>query len=284
MILKHSLAGPICALSLGMVCLHAEDRAQPQDPYAAHLQQLPMSEGFTVMIEPPFVVLGNEAPETVRRRATNTVRWAVQKLKQDYFVLDPAEIIDIWLFRDRQSYTNHAWQLFHQTPSSPFGYYSEEKHALVMNIQTGGGTLIHEIVHPFVHANFPRCPAWFNEGLASLYEASTEKNGHIWGTINWRFKGLEKAIQEKRVISFEELTSKADGFYAGDTYSQFYAQARYLCFYLQEKQLLIQFYKRFQRNASRDPTGLDTLQAVLGETDMKAFQKKWEKFVLGLRL
>ena len=25
---------------------------------------------------------------------------------------------------------------------------------------TGGGTLVHEIVHPFLRANFPECPAW----------------------------------------------------------------------------------------------------------------------------
>ena len=41
----------------------------------------------------------------------------------------------------------------------------------IMNIATGGGTLVHEIVHPYVEANFPGCPAWFNEGLGSLYEA-----------------------------------------------------------------------------------------------------------------
>ena len=34
-----------------------------------------------------------------------------------------------------------------------------------MNISTGGGTLVHEIVHPFIEANFPACPPWLNEGL-----------------------------------------------------------------------------------------------------------------------
>ena len=32
--------------------------------------------------------------------------------------------------------------------------------------------LVHEMVHPFMDADFPACPAWFNEGLASLYEQS----------------------------------------------------------------------------------------------------------------
>ena len=31
------------------------------------------------------------------------------------------------------------------------------------------------MVHPFVEANFPDCPAWFNEGLGSLYEQCAER-------------------------------------------------------------------------------------------------------------
>ena len=48
-----------------------------------------------------------------------------------------------------------------------------------MNISTGGGTLVHEIVHPFIQSNFPNCPSWFNEGLGSLYEQCRERNGKI---------------------------------------------------------------------------------------------------------
>ena len=62
---------------------------------------------------------------------------------------------------------------------------------MIKNIATGGGTLVHEIVHPFMRANFPACPAWFSKGQASLYEQAAEKQGHINGKINWRFKGLE---------------------------------------------------------------------------------------------
>ena len=40
---------------------------------------------------------------------------------------------------------------------------------VVLGTSTGGGTLVHEIVHPFMRANFPNCPSWFDEGLASLY-------------------------------------------------------------------------------------------------------------------
>ena len=73
-------------------------------------------------------------------------------------------------------------------------------------------------------------------------------------------------------------------FYGGTSgYSQHYAQARYLCYYLQEKELLAKFYHEFVANAKKDPTGYETLKRILGEDDMLAFKKKWEKFILGLR-
>ncbi len=275
-----------------LLCLPSQAQSAARDglstnaTFSEHVRKLvgKAPKNFTIACQPPFVVLGDEAPEVVRQRAGQTVRWAVDKLKQDYFKSDPTEIIDIWLFRDRESYTNNAHVLFDDTPSSPFGYYSEAHQALIMNIATGGGTLVHEIVHPFMRANFPHCPSWFNEGLASLYEASAEKNGHIRGMVNWRYKGLEKAIKEGRTIPFEKLTSMTAGeFYGGNGYMEHYAQARYLCFYLQEKELLVKFYHQFIAAADQDPTGYETLKRVVGEKDMEAFRRKWEKFVLSLR-
>jgi len=242
--------------------------------------------GFTLLTEPPFIVLGDEPADALRMHATHTVKWAVDKLKLDFFRKDPDEVIDIWLFRDNHSYTNHAWLLFHDTPTTRFGYYSAAHHALVMNIATGRGTLVHEIVHPFMRANFPNCPPWFDEGLASLYEKCREKDGHIQGLTNWRLEGLIKSIREGKTISFEKLTGmNAQEFYGNSTsanYSEYYGQARYLCYYLQEKGLLVKFYHQFVANSSADPSGFSTLKSVLGEQEMDAFKKKWEAYLLGL--
>ena len=61
-----------------------------------------------------------------------------------------------------------------------------------------------------------------------------------------------------------------------------YAQARYLCYYLQQKGLLLEFYKRFHANQNDDPTGYKSLKAVLQQTNLDRFQKRWERYVLGL--
>ena len=254
--------------------------------YGQHMMKLKPKipgEGFTVVIQPPFVVIGDESPDRVKRRSVQTVKWAVDKLKQSYFQKEPTEILDIWLFKDKTSYEKHAVAIFKHKPTTPYGYYSHTDRALVMNIATGGGTLVHEIVHPFVAANFPGCPAWLNEGLGSLYEQCGEVDGRIQGRTNWRLAGLQDAIRKKRLPSFQSLCSTTDHqFYHRDSGTN-YAQARYLCYYLEQHGLLRKFYHRFCANRAKDPGGYDTLKEILQRDDLKVFQKEWEAWVLKLR-
>jgi hypothetical protein len=244
-------------------------------------QKLP--DGFSLFIERPFVVVGNGSPDELTSLCQDTVRWAVTRLKHEYFQNDPNEVITIWLFKDDASYRKYAKSIFNDDPDTPYGYYSAAHRALIMNIGTGTGTLVHEIVHPFVRANFPKCPAWLNEGLGSLYEHCGDRDGHIVGYTNWRLRGLQRTIKAARVPSFQELTGTTDSEFYGDNAGTNYAQARYLCYYLQEQGKLTRFYHEFVANQKDDPTGYNTLRLVLAENDMDAFQKKWEKFVMSLR-
>jgi hypothetical protein len=258
----------------------------PPDAYEAAVKKvtkLVSGRGFTVVEEAPFIVIGDESPAKVQSRARGTVRWASEKLKAGYFAKDPTDTITIWLFKDAKSYEANTWRFFKDRPSTPFGYYAPSDKAIIMDISTGGGTLVHEMVHPFMESNFPKCPAWFNEGLGSLYEQSSEREGKIWGLTNWRLSGLQQTIQGGKLPSFSTLMkTTSDQFYNHDPGSN-YAQSRYLLYYLQGQGKLRAFYRTFYKNRKTDPTGYATLQAILGVSDMKAFQKKWEKFVLGLR-
>ena len=253
--------------------------------FARHLLELrdEVPAGFTIVVEPRFVVLGDEPPEEVRRRAVTTVRWAVTRLKRDFFDRDPLEIIDIWLFADEASYRRHAMEIFGDAPDTPYGYYSPDDRAMVMNIKTGGGTLVHEIVHPFMRANFPEAPSWFDEGLGSLYEQSADRDGHIVGLTNWRLAGLQEAITSGELPSFETLLATTTHEFYDEDPGTNYAQARYLVYYLQQHDLLVRYYREFLRNHEDDPTGEATLKKVLGTDDLVAFRKKWEAWVMKLR-
>ena len=82
---------------LSIAVLRAEERLTAV--WSNHLAELNqrVPAGFVVVVQPPFVVIGDEASRMVWSRATNTVKWAVDQLKQEYFQRDPAGIIDIWL-------------------------------------------------------------------------------------------------------------------------------------------------------------------------------------------
>ena len=254
--------------------------------FIRHVEQLKKklpSSDFTVVIQPPFVVIGDEPADVVKGHSEHTVKWAVDKLKQDFFAKDPKEILDIWLFKDAASYGRNTLVLFGEELTTPYGYYSSAHKALIMNISTGGGTLVHEIVHPFIEANFPACPPWLNEGLGSLYEQSGEVDGHIHGYTNWRLPGLQTAIRAGKVPKFKTLTAlDARAFYNEDKGTN-YAQARYLCYYLQQRGLLVKFYREFYVHQKEDPTGYQSLRKILGVADMNAFKHQWEKYILGLR-
>ena len=243
---------------------------------------MPSAE-FTIVIQPPFVVVGDESEAVVKAHSEHTVKWAVDKLKQDYFAKDPKEILDIWLFKDSASYERNALALFGEKPTTPYGYYSSRHKALIMNISTGGGTLVHEIVHPFVEANFPDCPPWLNEGLGSLYEQSGEVNGHIHGYTNWRLPGLQAAIKAGKVPSFKDLMSLSSRAFYDDDKGTNYGQSRYLCYYLQQRGLLVKYYREFVNHQKDDSSGYKTLVRVLAVRDMTDFKRRWEKFVLGLQ-
>jgi hypothetical protein len=276
---------PVAVVESSVVAFPAELGSFTKAEFDGHVAQLKKrlpSKNFTIVVQPPFVVIGDEPAEVVKDRADGTIKWAVDKLKQDYFTADPKEILDIWLFKDAASYEKHTRLLFNNTPTTPYGYYSRDEKALIMNIGTGGGTLVHEIVHPFIEANFPECPSWFNEGLGSLYEQCGEEDGHIHGYVNWRLPGLQKAIKAGNVPAFKTLMATDRNEFYNDRSGVNYAQSRYLCYYLQEKGLLVKFYKQFRARYQDDPSGFQTLKAVLGESDMDQFKRRWEKYVLGL--
>lgn len=240
--------------------------------------------GFNFRVEPPFVLVGNGTPASLEDQGAQTVRWAVDRLQRDFLPKAPSRILDIWLLEGAESYTRTVRWRTGKAPESPYGFYSRRHHALFMNIRTGSGTLVHEIVHPFMEANFPKCPPWFNEGLGSLFEACRERDGHIVGMLNWRLPDLQEAARKGPLPRFEDLLREDDrAFYDQDPGTN-YAQARYLCYYLQEKGLLRKFTKAFLAAGSKDPSGVETLKQILGTSDLDRFQATWRDFVLALRL
>ena len=68
--------------------------------FAQHVLKLKetIPDGFTVVVEKPFVVIGDAHQVEVTGHSTGLVRRSVELLKKDFFVKNPEDIINIWLF------------------------------------------------------------------------------------------------------------------------------------------------------------------------------------------
>ena len=237
------------------------------------------ADHFASLVSPPFVLAGDGGNEKLRIYRDRTVMAAARALHATYFDAEPDKPILIFLFESEEPYKQLAKKWFDDDDVPHFGFCRSDG-IMLMNISTGGGTLVHELVHALIKPDFPSVPTWLNEGLASLYEQCDLDGDHIVGLKNWRLPALKKAIREDRLRPLDEMIADPK-FYDSQQVGLNYAQARYLLMYLQEKGLLKQFYKDFRSRQKDDPTGVATLHALAPE-NWAGFEKQWRQWVSGL--
>jgi hypothetical protein len=272
--MKSAILLVMCSAAVAV----AGPTAKELDERAAALTKRLEGTGMTVLVESPFVVVGDLGARETKRIATGFLREKTALLEKDFFPKRPDKLIEVWLFRNEKSFRIGAKKFFDDTPDTPFGYYSPDHSAMIMNAN-GLGTLSHELVHPYMEKNFPNVPSWFNEGLASLYEYPGESKGHIIGHVNWRLPELKREIKAKTLPTLVQLMhTTTDEFYGANWDA--YAQARYLCYYLQEHGKLHAFYDKFHGDTA-DESGQAALEAVLGEK-LADFEPKWRAWVLAI--
>ncbi|MDX1961703.1 MAG: hypothetical protein SFX18_01035 [Pirellulales bacterium] len=258
--------------------------AQALSTKAAEVKKL-LADDLRMIVREPFIIAGNLSEKNLATWHQQTIQPAAAALGRQYFTTPPNAPIVIWLFTDADTYTRHAERIYGDKDISVYGYYKPDQRALVMNIGTGGGTLIHELAHALAAVDFPGQPDWFNEGLASLYEqsrfAGTGEKLRIYGLTNWRLPKLQEAIKAGKLQSLTELMSLRD--FRGANMGLNYAQARYFCQYLQEQGKLEEYYRAFRDNREEDPHGLKAAKKVLGAEAWQIIDADYQKWVLGLR-
>ncbi len=264
-----------------------ENRAPPLskdpglDPVMLDLMRA-TRKSFAALDVGPYRVVVEGTEARARAVAARTVKPVAESLSKQFFEKSPRKGIRIGLFAADTTYRLGAKTLTGERPDTPFGFYSSEISAVIMNLATGGGTLVHEIVHTFTETDFPEMPAWFNEGLGSLYEQCRILPDKLLGLTNWRLPALQDTLREDATGLLARLVATStDEFYGPDS-GLSYAVARYLCYDLQEKGLLERFYKDFRKNAEKDPTGRKTLEKLLGAT-LAEYEPGWRARTLRLR-
>jgi hypothetical protein len=267
-------------------------RSEPADPLQKPLvaacqrarEQMMQRLGaqFFSIVHTPFVIVGDIDVARLERIYRETIVPARRALAIAFFDRPPDQPVTIVLLSGDEAYERCVFSLERHRRAAYAGYYERKERRLVVNLDTGEGTLAHELTHALAHFDFPEMPEWFDEGLASLFEEArfSEDRLHITGRGNWRSRDLLPALRDGTLQPLESLISQTR--VRADHQALDYAHARYFCLYLQQRGLLEPFYRKFRLGVTDDPTGLKTLRGLFAANDLSAVDGDFRAWALDL--
>lgn len=239
-----------------------------------------LSESCRVVACPPYVLAGDLSEEELERQHGETIVPTAHALSVGYFDVVPAEPIVIVMLSGEKAYRESAQRLDGMSHADYHGYYRREDRRIVLNLATGNGTLAHELTHALAHFDFPELPEWFDEGLASLHEECefSEDGQKLIGRSNWRRHYLLQALRNGSLRPLDDLFVSREVRPGSEAID--YAHARFFCLYLQERDWLAPFYRKFRTNAAQDPTGRETLCRLTGAETLEVLDEDFRRWVL----
>jgi len=134
--------------------------------------------------------------------------------EDNYFKLNSQKPLEVYLFKNEQTYRPYVQSLYKDY--TPYGFYTGFRtNRIVVNGDSGLGTVTHELVHYFIDVGFKtEPPKWVDEGIATFFEkfiGHFEENGELsisFGYFsNWRFPITKKAIEG---INLSDLINSPD--------------------------------------------------------------------------
>ncbi len=272
------------ALAMGDEVATADEQhpalAEACDQTAARLRK-DLGTDCRVVVRSPFVLAGDLSQDELESWYDGSIAPAVRAMQAAYFKTPPNAPVTVLLFRGETSYNHYCVKLFGDRDISVFGYYKPNLRTLVLNVDTGGGTLLHELTHALVDFDFPQAPDWLNEGLASLHEQCRFRTGPngpwIEGLVNWRLEGLQEVIRQGRLRSLESLV--VDPEFRGHLVGANYAQARFFCLYMQDKGVLEQVFEDCRRDPTEDPRGLKAIATAFPDMTWSQLDADFQAWV-----
>jgi hypothetical protein len=223
--------------------------------------------------------------EGERERYRASLLEHAQALWKDFFPHKPKRLLSVFLLRDLSGYVEK-----YGGDKNNAGWYDERNRRLIVNLETGSGTMIHEWTHALHYVDMEALgqthPMWIIEGFGSLYEHSEDgEDGSVRGRLNWRLTGLTEVLTKRHraYIPWQKLmATDTDLFYRDETLGTAYAEARYIFYYMQQKKLLKEFYRTYREEHSRDPTGRRTLEEVFKKR-IPRIEAEWKRWMLKRR-
>lgn len=227
-----------------------------------------------------FVIFSNLEPELTYKLIQNDIKNTVTTMQNFYTQKSPDSVTAVFLFNDFNSYKDFSVKTIDLNADdlSLYGFYKISMNTIAVRYLSWKGSLSHEVTHAMIQPDFPEVPSWFNEGMAALHEYGKFINGKLITSFSWRIISLRQAFKENSYIPLRTLMETNDEEFYSERPSYHYAQSCYLLMYLQDKGLLVEYYKLFRGSYEDDRTGITQLESVLN-MPLEKFEPQYIEYV-----
>lgn len=179
----------------------APKNAVPEKPVLAKSPSERIRDRLSRQIEANGFVIHTDLSDAQARHYAAVFEGFYKYFATNYFPVAQRKKLDMLLFSKTADY-----EAFHapEKPLSPFGYYQPGRNTLVVNVEKGLGTAMHELVHHFLTVGgMDHHPGWVNEGIPMFFEkfmgyVADDGVLHIsFGYFsNWRFPVAKEKSQQ----------------------------------------------------------------------------------------
>jgi hypothetical protein len=151
----------------------------------------------------------------------------------------------------------------------------------LVDAATVGCNLMHEFTHALHYADQvgrdQYQPVWLMEGIASMYENSEVVAGHVVPRVNHRLIELQQEVKGNKHLPFAKMMKLERRQFT----SHQYAQANYMCMYLQATGQLPQWYAAYNEGFVADSSGIAATEHIYGK-NINEVEKAWVAWLLQL--
>lgn len=144
--------------------------------------------GFRTYIGKRFAIASAAHSDAQLQRIDEQLDRFAEFVQHAYALPAPRHYVTIYLFPGIPQLRIEADRLHGLDASSMTLGYSlqDDLSVLAMVPSTQVGTILHELFHLLLRGAYGDAPQWLEEGMASLYETSSVRDGHYLGEPNWR--------------------------------------------------------------------------------------------------
>ncbi|MHC5059842.1 MAG: hypothetical protein ACYTFK_01990 [Planctomycetota bacterium] len=191
---------------------------------------------------------------------------------REIFAIKQPRRLEVFLFDNLKTYGPYARYL--TGPGyTEYGFYLPYRNIMVVNADTGLGTVTHELVHHFTHCGFEAPPEqWVSEGVATFFEkfiGHLDEEGKLHITFGY-FSNLRLPVTKENFDKLRLQTLIGHGNYPQPLIRSF-------VMFLHKKGKFAEFM-RISADSRADIFGLGALEKVYGKP-LDEIEAEWKQWV-----